>query len=290
MSLKCKKYNCNLKPLSLGVSLALSSFATMAADSPFAIAPQHLSSTATVKKTTVTTPYANILKQQQSVTNTTVRGMQGAKPNIMLLLDDSGSMRAEVPGSYGQTRQGILRNSLSKIVDKYGSRINWGLVSFNDSSSRYNLSLGTSYLTVANAIRNFPASGTTPTITSYLKAVNMLNEGIKYRCQKSYVVLLSDGDSNWPMGFWVDAGVRRNTVGDFLYYPHWVYINRELNKYEFWRNLLTKDGKLINKSSPNIVACAMQLIDNPILMPKTGVVNYHKILFIIHIVVFLTLV
>ncbi|EGK11438.1 PilC protein [Kingella kingae ATCC 23330] len=222
----------------------------MAADSPFAIAPQHLSSTATVKKTTVTTPYANILKQQQSVTNTTVRGMQGAKPNIMLLLDDSGSMRAEVPGSYGQTRQGILRNSLSKIVDKYGSRINWGLVSFNDSSSRYNLSLGTSYLTVANAIRNFPASGTTPTITSYLKAVNMLNEGIKYRCQKSYVVLLSDGDSNWPMGFWVDAGVRRNTVGDFLYYPHWVYINRELNKYEFWRNLLTKDGKLINKSSP----------------------------------------
>ncbi|WP_230479428.1 hypothetical protein, partial [Kingella kingae] len=29
---------------------------------------------------------------QKTITNTTVRGMQGAKPNIMLVLDDSGSM------------------------------------------------------------------------------------------------------------------------------------------------------------------------------------------------------
>ena len=133
MSLKCKKYHCNLKPLSLGVSLALSSFATMAADSPdspFAIAPQHLSSTATVKKTTVTTPYADILKQQQSVTNTTVRGMQGAKPNIMLLLDDSGSMRETVPYSGGRSRQRVLQDSLPPIINRYGNQINWGLVSF----------------------------------------------------------------------------------------------------------------------------------------------------------------
>lgn len=250
MNLKCKKYHCNLKPLSLGVSLALSSFATMAADSPFAIAPQHLSSTATVKKTTVTTPYAHILKQQQSVTNTTVRGMQGAKPNIMLLLDDSGSMSAGVPGSGGLSRQQVLQNSLPPVINRYGNQINWGLVSFNNSSSRYNLRLGTDHSIVANAIRNFPIDGTTPTITSYLKAVDMLNDGIKYRCQKSYVVLLSDGDSNWPMNFWVDAGLRKNTAGDFLYYPHWVYINKELNTYKFWRDLLTKDGKLIDKSSP----------------------------------------
>ncbi|WP_196228554.1 hypothetical protein, partial [Kingella kingae] len=92
MSLKCKKYNCNLKPLSIGVSLALSSFAAMAADSPFAIAPQHLSSTATIRKTTVTTPHTDVFKHKQAITNTTVRGMQGAKPNIMLVLDDSGSM------------------------------------------------------------------------------------------------------------------------------------------------------------------------------------------------------
>ena len=255
MSLKYKKYNCNLKPLSLGVSLALSSFATMAADSPFAIAPQHLSSTATVKKTTVTTPYTSVYKQQQSITNTTVRGMQGAKPNIMLLLDDSGSMREIVPGS-GRSRQQILQNSLPPVINRYGSQINWGLVSFNNPSSSYNLSLGTHYSTVANAIRNFPIDGTTPTITSYLKAVDMLNKGIKYRCQKSYVVLLSDGDSNWPMNFWITAGLNRNTgykgskVYNFLYYPHWVYINSELNKYPFWRDLLTKDNKLIDKSSP----------------------------------------
>ena len=255
MSLKCKKYNCNLKPLSLGVSLALSSFATMAADSPFAIAPQHLSSTATVKKTTVTTPYTNIYKQQQSVTNTTVRGMQGAKPNIMLLLDDSGSMSDIVPNSGGRSRQQVLQNSLPTVINRYGNKINWGLVSFNNSSLSYNLKLGTDYSTVANAIRNFQIGGTTPTITSYLKAVNMLNDGIKYRCQKSYLVLLSDGDSNWPMNFWITAGLNRNTglkgsrVYNFLYYPHWVYINSELNKYDFWRNLLTKDNKLIDKNS-----------------------------------------
>lgn len=256
MSLKYKKYNCNLKPLSLGVSLALSSFATMAADSPFAIAPQHLSSTATVKKTTVTTPYTNIYKQQQSVTNTTVRGMQGAKPNIMLLLDDSGSMSDIVPNSGGRSRQQVLQNSLPTVINRYGNKINWGLVSFNNSSLSYNLKLGTDYSTVANAIRNFQIGGTTPTITSYLKAVDMLNDGIKYRCQKSYLVLLSDGDSNWPMNFWITAGLNRNTglkgsrVYNFLYYPHWVYINNELNKYKFWRDLLTKDGKLIDKNSP----------------------------------------
>ena len=256
MSLKCKKYNFNLKPLSLGVSLALSSFATMAADdSPFAIAPQHLSSTATVKKTTVTTPYTNIYKQQQSVTSTTVRGMQGAKPNIMLLLDDSGSMREAVPGSGGRSRQRVLQDSLPTVINRYRNQINWGLVSFNNSSPSYNLKLGTDYSTVANAIKNFPIDGTTPTITSYLKAVDMLNDGIKYRCQKSYLVLLSDGDSNWPMNFWITAGFNRNTgfkgskLYNFLYYPHWVYINSELNKYPFWRNLLTKDNKLIDKNS-----------------------------------------
>ena len=255
MSLKYKKYNCNLKPLSLGVSLALSSFATMAADSPFAIAPQHLSSTATVKKTTVTTPHTNIYKQQQSVTSTTVRGMQGAKPNIMLLLDDSGSMREAVPGSGGRSRQRVLQDSLPTVINRYRNQINWGLVSFNNSSPSYNLKLGTDYLTVANAIKNFPIDGTTPTITSYLKAVDMLNDGIKYRCQKSYLVLLSDGDSNWPMNFWITAGFNRNTgfkgskLYNFLYYPHWVYINSELNKYPFWRNLLTKDNKLIDKNS-----------------------------------------
>lgn len=248
MSLKCKKYNCNLKPLSLGVSLALSSFATMAADSPFAIAPQHLSSTATVKKTTVTTPYAHILKQQQSVTNTTVRGMQGAKPNIMLLLDDSGSMRDIVPNSGGRSRQQILQNSLPPVINRYRNQINWGLVPFNNS--RYNLPLGTDYSTVADTIRNFQIGGTTPTITSYLKAVDMLNDGIKYRCQKSYVVLLSDGDSNWPMDLWKKAGLVQTTIYNFLYYPHWVYINSELNKYPFWRDILTKDNKLIDKSSP----------------------------------------
>ena len=250
MSLKCKKYHCNLKPLSLGVSLALSSFATMAADSPFAIAPQHLSSTATVKKTTVTTPYAEIRKQQQSVTNTTVRGMQGAKPNIMLLLDDSGSMREPASGSYGPSRKEVLQNSLPPIINRYGNKINWGLVSFNNSKPSHNFPLGTDSSTVANAIRNFEIGGTTPTITSYLKAVNMLNDSIKYRCQKSYVVLLSDGDSNWPMDLWKKAGLVQTTIYNFLYYPHWVYINSELNKYPFWRDILTKDNKLIDKSSP----------------------------------------
>lgn len=250
MSLKCKKYHCNLKPLSLGVSLALSSFATMAADSPFAIAPQHLSSTATVKKTTVTTPYAEIRKQRQSVTNTTVRGMQGAKPNIMLLLDDSGSMKEIVPGSGGLMRIQVLKNSLLNKVNEYGSQINWGLVLFSDKKFKNVLPLGTPYSTVADTINRISIDGPTPTITSYLKAVDMLDKGIKYRCQKSYVVLFSDGDSNWPINFWVDAGVGKNTVGNFLYYPHWVYINNELNKYDFWRNILTKDNKLINKSSP----------------------------------------
>ncbi|WP_038314977.1 PilC/PilY family type IV pilus protein [Kingella kingae] len=251
MSLKYKKYNCNLKPLSLGVSLALSSFATMAADSPFAIAPQHLSSTATVKKTTVTTPYADIFKQQQSITNTTVRGMQGAKPNIMLLLDDSGSMGAQVPGS-GRTRQQILQSSLSQVVAKYGNQINWGLIAFNDQSSAFNLPLGTNYSTVVNSIKRFPANGLTPTITSYIKAVDTLNKGIQYRCQKSYLVMLSDGDSNYPMYFEREAGVNARPgqmLTSYLRYPHWVYINREINKYDFWRELLTKDGKLIDRNS-----------------------------------------
>ncbi|WP_230471657.1 hypothetical protein, partial [Kingella kingae] len=40
-----------------------------------------------------------------------------------------------------------------------------------------------------------------------------------------------------------------NMLDSYLRYPHWVYINSELNKYDFWRKLLTQDGKLIDKNS-----------------------------------------
>ncbi|MDK4564665.1 PilC/PilY family type IV pilus protein [Kingella kingae] len=238
MSLKCKKYNCNLKPLSIGVSLALSSFATMAADSPFAIAPQHLSSTATIRKTTVTTPHTDIHKQQQSVTNTTVRGMQGAKPNIMLVLDDSSSMTISAGRS---TRQQILQNSLANIVQKYNNRVNWGIKAFN--TRRYNVPIGTNTNTVLSLIKTFPANGTTPTITTYIEAANDLNNAIQYRCQKNYLVMVSDGDSNF------DVHLPSNTRFDYsnnairngqlirYHYPQWLAINKKLNEFDFWKKI-----------------------------------------------------
>ena len=38
--------------------------------------------------------------------------------------------------------------------------------------------------------------------------------------KKSYVVLLSDGDSNWPDDLWKRAGLKNRAVMyNFLYYP-----------------------------------------------------------------------
>lgn len=259
MSLKCKKYNCNLKPLSIGVSLALSSFATMAADSPFAIAPQHLSSTATIRKTTVTTPHTDIHKQQQSVTNTTVRGMQGAKPNIMLVLDDSGSMTERAGRS---TRQQILQNSLANIVKKYNNQVNWGIKAFNNTSRRYSVPIGTDADTVHSLIKTFPADGTTPTITTYIEAADDLNKAIKYRCQKNYLVMVSDGDSNFSTYLPDNTGLEysgraynRGLLPSF-HYPQWLAINKKLNEFDFWKKIFKSSAynRTYTKNSPKFLS------------------------------------
>ncbi|MBR1374837.1 MAG: hypothetical protein IJ566_01975 [Cardiobacteriaceae bacterium] len=53
-------------------------------------------------------------------------------------------------------------------------------------------------------IKNMAAGGTTPTTASYVGAVNTAYKNIEYACQKNYVIVLSDGDTNFDMREFTD--------------------------------------------------------------------------------------
>ncbi|MBP3194836.1 MAG: hypothetical protein J6M05_04140 [Cardiobacteriaceae bacterium] len=48
-------------------------------------------------------------------------------------------------------------------------------------------------------IKKMAPGGTTPTTASYVGAVNTAYKNIEYACQKNYVIVLSDGDTNFDM-------------------------------------------------------------------------------------------
>ena len=114
------------------------------------------------------------------------------KPNITLYIDDSGSM-------YGDRIRNV-KITLNDIINTYKDNFYFSLQPMNNYVGSYYKEFfegsDPNQLNQLNTgISKLYASGSTPT-TSRLFAIarNTVMNRLKYRCQKSYLILLSDGD------------------------------------------------------------------------------------------------
>lgn len=127
----------------------------------------------------------------------------------------------------------IVMNAVHDVLDTYGDLINWNIFTLHGSEDRYSSTArpletqrheNSSYTNVAQGrvthrlywgaqalssakpfmeakdMRKYinslsPLLGT-PTTERYTRAAKIVADNIQYRCQKSYIVLLSDGDAN----------------------------------------------------------------------------------------------
>lgn len=127
----------------------------------------------------------------------------------------------------------IVMNAVHDVLDTYGDLINWNIFTLHGSEDRYSSTArpletqrheNSSYTNIAQGrvthrlywgaqalssakpfmeakdMRKYinslsPLLGT-PTTERYTRAAKIVADNIQYRCQKSYIVLLSDGDAN----------------------------------------------------------------------------------------------
>lgn len=211
MKQKKRKLNAFVKPLSVLTLLGLASMA-QAEKSPFAMLPLHLQNFTT---TTAGVVKPNVLIQFDD--------------SGSMAYNIDGSQTQNVPLS--QQRMTIAKNGLKTIVQdpKYKDAMNWGLISLWDNrvvsgrvysspanaaqTALYNssykymgdflagrrgfaLNPDTELLPMIDSL--YPAQGT-PAAERYLDAMHMLRAALDrndaYRCQRSYIILFSDGDA-----------------------------------------------------------------------------------------------
>ena len=165
----------------------------------------------------------------QDETKTTTAA--GVAPNIMLFIDDSGSMRNKANKEDIQTKIEATKSALNQVLidsQTRGKPINWGFQSlwgnkytpgvwgcilYNSSGSRCrqegwiqkesldknlnNMKGFTSdYSVIQQHVDNLYPDGGTPTTARYFQVQDIVRNNIKNRCQQSYIVLMSDGNAN----------------------------------------------------------------------------------------------
>lgn len=164
----------SVRPIILSVASALSLASAQAAYASFAATPLSL----------------------QNKTETS--GQLAVKHNIMFFIDDSGSMAFNVDGTkttavpLAEQRLTIAKNALNSVLDKYQGQFNWGLQTLHNNGGSDTPDFSTSWSEMKNKVNKITARNVTPTTRRYYEIVsNVVMPNVKYRCQKSYVVLMS---------------------------------------------------------------------------------------------------
>lgn len=170
-----------IRPVCYSVLAAFAFNGTAAADSRFADTPLYLQS------------------------KTTTTGASGIKPNVMLLIDDSGSM-AETPEgrmAEGSSRNklGITKNALKLVLNKYQNKINWGFQTLHNNNNADLPGYTDQWQTVSAQVDRLTAQNGTPTTRRYYETVKTVRDNTLYRCQQNFIVLMSDGDANTSCGY-----------------------------------------------------------------------------------------
>lgn len=167
---------------------------------------------------------------------TDVSGQPKVKHNIMFLIDDSGSMQWNVQGKetsvWADKRITITKEALKSVLQKYGEkqRFQWGLQTLHNNG-RTDIpdekGFTDDWQDVQRRVDGIDPGHATPITRRYYEVVkNFVMPNIKYRCQKSYVIVMSDGDANMSCSNQVpgeDPRLSRNT--NFNYDRDYYYSN-----------------------------------------------------------------
>ena len=107
----------------------------------------------------------------------------------------------------------VTIDALNAVVDKFENQWNWNIYTLWGSETRAARNGTTSRNAnryawwperhgfmngeqMKNLVRALSPTGGTPTTSRYVNVARIMKDSIEYRCQKSYVVLVSDGDAN----------------------------------------------------------------------------------------------
>ena len=167
---------------------------------------------------------------------TAVNGQPKVKHNIMFLIDDSGSMQWNVQGKetsvLADKRITITKEALKSVLKEYGEkqRFQWGLQTLHNNGGtdiRDEEGFTDDWQDVQRRVDRIDPGHATPITRRYYEVVkNFVMPNIKYRCQKSYVIVMSDGDANMSCSNQVpgeDPRLSRNT--NFNYDRDYYYSN-----------------------------------------------------------------
>ena len=167
---------------------------------------------------------------------TAVNGQPKVKHNIMFLIDDSGSMQWNVQGKetsvLADKRITITKEALKSVLKEYGEkqRFQWGLQTLHNNGHTDILDeegFTDDWQDVQRRVDGIDPGHATPITRRYYEVVkNFVMPNIKYRCQKSYVIVMSDGDANMSCSNQIpgeDPRLSRNT--NFNYDRDYYYSN-----------------------------------------------------------------
>ena len=167
---------------------------------------------------------------------TDVSGQPKVKHNIMFLIDDSGSMQWNVQGKETSVRADkritITKQALKSVLKEYGEkqRFQWGLQTLHNNGRTDTPDEGgftDDWKDVQRRVDGIDPGHATPITRRYYEVVkNFVMPNIKYRCQKSYVIVMSDGDANMSCSNQIpgeDPRLSRNT--NFNYDRDYYYSN-----------------------------------------------------------------
>lgn len=137
---------------------------------------------------------------------TDISGQPKVKHNIMFLIDDSGSMQRNVQGKetsvQADKRITITKEALKSVLKEYGEkqRFQWGLQTLHNNGhtdTQDEEGFTDNWQDVQKRVDGINPDHATPITRRYYEVVkNFVMPNIKYRCQKSYVIVMSDGDAN----------------------------------------------------------------------------------------------
>ncbi len=167
---------------------------------------------------------------------TDVSGQPKVKHNIMFLIDDSGSMQWNVQGKeasvWADKRITITKEALKSVLKEYGEkqRFQWGLQTLHNNG-RTDIpdekGFTDDWQDVQKRVDGIDPGHATPITRRYYEVVkNFVIPNIKYRCQKSYVIVMSDGDANMSCSNQVPgADPRLSPNTNFNYDRKYYYSN-----------------------------------------------------------------
>lgn len=176
--------------------------ALAADDSPFSRAPLHLLNPGQTEMLTHTQTHTVQSIDTKTITATTTTP-NVSKPNIMLYLDNSGSMLDN------RGRESVIHVN-NNLFPQYESLGRWGVTFMNGKDTPYswathlhpNVALTDSQATVRAAIndgfRTMLSGYATPTVQGYITAADTLAKSItpETACSKNYLILMTDGAAN----------------------------------------------------------------------------------------------